>query len=131
MARGWIEPAVGRLSEGMFDAQRQISGYTSKLVFMPKGAKSTEAQYFSWGDVQSVRLMQREDLPPECLLAHEELFGNKGLTDPYIILGSLLGPSGVPRSDLFVLVPIADLGSSSQWMDLFQMTGSASASDDT
>jgi hypothetical protein len=114
----------------MFDADRHTLGPTSVLAFMPTGVPWTEAQYFPWTDVESARIMSRESMPQEAINAHAALFANKGLTDPNVILGWLSGPTGVPRSDLFVLIPIVHLGTSEQWMMLFQTKGAAAVEGD-
>jgi hypothetical protein len=122
-ARGWIEPVFGKMKEGMFGAERHDVGPMSWFTFYPAGAHWTEAQHFPWSDVESVKMLSRADLPEKVTDAHKDLLGRKGLTDPSVIVGWLTGTTGVPRSDLFVLVPITDLGTGDQWMALFEKAG--------
>lgn len=123
IARGWIEPVFGEMKEGMFNAEQGETGPMTWLSFSPTGAHYTETMRFPWSDVNSVRLQTRAELPASVTNAHASLFAWKGLTDPNVIVGWLSGRSGVPRSDLFMLVPIEPIRTSEQWMELFSRAG--------
>lgn len=122
-ARGWIEPVFGEIKEGHFDVDKDYQNFPW-LTFFESGAPWTDARRIEWPEVNSVRLLPRADLTPKVSELHAELLNRKGCTDPYVIVGWLAGAfTGVPNSDLFVLVPVAPVRTSGQWMSLFSNVG--------
>ena len=73
--------------------------------------------------MNSVGLMSRADLPAGVCKHHAELLAQPELTDPNVIIGWLTGRAGVPRSDMFVLVPVLNCRSGEQWIEMFENAG--------
>jgi hypothetical protein len=92
-------------------------------MFSPNDSDWTETQAIPWADVNSVGLMPRADLPAGVCKHHAELLAQPELTDPNVIVGWLTGRAGVPRSDMFVLVPVPDCRSGAQWIEMFKNAG--------
>ncbi|HEY1825684.1 MAG TPA: hypothetical protein VGG21_06960, partial [Acidimicrobiales bacterium] len=123
VARGWIEPVTSNWQEGMFDAQGGKTGPSHELTFAPTGGGVSGVRHIPWKDISSIRLMPRDDLPEAALRAHAALFAWPGLTDPYVVVGWLTSCHGIPKSDLFALVPIVAARTSAEWFDLLQHKG--------
>jgi hypothetical protein len=122
-ARGWIEGAFGDPKDGMFAAEPSVLVSQTWFTFMLTGATFRETQRISWQDVNSVQVFPRSDIPESVVQHHATLFSWKGLTDPNVIIGWLTSVVGVPKSDMFVLLPIEPLGTSEQWVNEFRRAG--------
>ena len=122
IARGWIEPAVGKAREGMFHGgQNEV--VPSWLSFSPTGARAPDTEHISWKNVDAVRLVASSDMPLSAREAHAELFAWPGLDDPNFVVGMMASAAGIPRSDMFVIIPITVFRSGEQWLRLFARAG--------